>query len=73
MQDKIRYLARLPRDTESSLVPQSPDPGSIPYDVSADGQQFVSTAPAAEGAEAPEPLIRIVQNWFAEFRGREQD
>ena len=48
-------------------------PGSIPYDVSADGQQFVLIAPAAEGAEAPEPLIRIVQNWYEEFRGREQD
>ncbi len=24
-------------------------------------------------AEAPEPSIRVVQNWFAEFRDREQD
>ena len=44
-----------------------------PYDVSADGQRFILAEPVEEGAETPEPSIRVVQNWFAEFRGREQD
>ncbi len=40
------------------------------YDVSADGQRFVLTEPAGE---APEPSIHVVQNWYEEFRDREQD
>ncbi len=44
-----------------------------PYDVSADGQRFILAEPVAEAADAPEPSIRVVQNWFAEFRDREQD
>ena len=46
---------------------------STPYDVSADGQRFILAEPAGEGADAPEPSIRVVQNWFAEFRDRQQD
>ena len=38
------------------------------YDVSADGQRFVLAARVGE--EVP-PVIRVVQNWFAEFKGRE--
>ena len=39
------------------------------YDVSADGQRFVLAAPVeVEGAE---PSIRVVQNWFEEFRERQ--
>ncbi len=44
-----------------------------PYDISADGQRFILAEPVAEGADAPEPSIRIVQNWHEEFRDREQD
>ena len=44
-----------------------------PYDVSADGQRFILAEPVGEGAEAPKPSIRVVQNWFAEFRDRAQD
>ena len=44
-----------------------------PYDVSVDGQRFILAEPAGEGAEAPEPSIRVVMNWFAEFRERGQD
>ena len=44
-----------------------------PYDVSADGQRFILAEPVAEAADAPEPSIRVVQNWFAEFRDRQQD
>ena len=44
-----------------------------PYDVSADGQRFILAEQVGDGADALEPSIRVVQNWFAEFRGREQD
>ena len=37
------------------------------YDVSADGR-FVVVEPAEDN---PEPTIRVVQNWFEEFRDRE--
>ena len=40
------------------------------YDVSADGQRFVIPE-SVEGAEPP--AIRVVQNWYEEFRDREQD
>ncbi len=45
--------------------------GSTPtYDVSADGERFVMIAPV-EGEESAPPAIRIVQNWYDEFRERE--
>ena len=40
-----------------------------PYDVSADGQRFVTVMPV-EGETTP-PTIRVVENWYEEFR--EQD
>ena len=40
------------------------------YGVSADGQRFVLAARVGE--EVP-PVIRVVQNWFAEFKDRQQD
>ncbi len=40
-----------------------------PYDVSADGQRFILPEPV--GGEAPEPSIRVVTNWYEEFRDRE--
>ena len=43
------------------------------YDVSADGQRFVLAESVGEGTDAPEPSIRVVQNWYDEFRDREQD
>ena len=45
--------------------------GSPTYDVSADGQRFVMVALIEEEGFAP-PKIRIVQNWYEEFRDREQ-
>jgi len=36
------------------------------YDVSLDGKQFLVVEPV----ENTEPLIRVVENWFAEFRDR---
>ena len=40
------------------------------YDVSVDGQRFIF---AESIGEAPKPSIRVVQNWFAEFRDRQED
>ena len=40
------------------------------YDVSADGRQFVLPELVDLGEEAPEPSIRVVQNWFEDFRER---
>ena len=42
------------------------------YDVSADGRRFVLRE-AVEGASDKPPAIRVVQNWYEEFRDREQD
>ncbi len=44
-----------------------------PYDISADGQRFILAEWVGAGADAPEPSIRVVMNWFEEFRGRQQD
>ena len=51
------------------------------YDITPDGQQFVmaeaaATEAASDEAESdgePQTSIRIVQNWYEEFRNREQD
>jgi Tol biopolymer transport system component len=39
------------------------------YDVSPDGQQFIIARPVGD---PPRPTIRVVQNWYEEFRDREQ-
>ena len=48
--------------------------GGRSYDVSADGQRFVMGASVQEGddGEAAPTSIRIVQNWYEEFRDRER-
>jgi len=45
---------------------------AVAYDVSADGQRFLTVAPVEDGGEGAPPKIRIVLNWYEEFRGREQ-
>jgi Tol biopolymer transport system component/DNA-binding winged helix-turn-helix (wHTH) protein len=40
------------------------------YAVSADGQRFLI---AERTGEPPRPVIRVVQNWFSEFKDRKQD
>ena len=45
--------------------------GAPTYDVSADGQRFVTITPVEEETSAP-PKIRVVENWYEEFREREQ-
>ncbi len=49
--------------------------GSSTYDVSADGQRFVvvEDVESEEGEEAKPPAIHVVENWFEEFKDREQD
>jgi dipeptidyl aminopeptidase/acylaminoacyl peptidase len=39
------------------------------YDISADGQSFLTATPADDAAL---PSIRIVENWYEEFRERQQ-
>ncbi len=44
------------------------------YDVSLDGQRFILAEPVGyEETEAPQPTIRVVENWFTEFEDRQQD
>ncbi len=44
------------------------------YDVSADGQRFIMVAPVEDDDEdAAPPKIRVVQNWYEEFRDREHE
>lgn len=43
--------------------------GGAGYDVSADGQRFV-VVETLESEDAEPPSIRVVQNWFAEFKDR---
>ncbi len=45
--------------------------GAANYDVSADDQWFLTIAPV-EGADTAPLKIRVVQNWYEEFRDREQ-
>jgi hypothetical protein len=53
---------------------ESPDllSAGVGYDVSADGQRFVTTALVEDNEESAPPAIRIVQNWYEEFRDPEQ-
>lgn len=47
--------------------------GAPIYDVSADGQRFLTIAPVQDNDGEPEPpKIRVVQNWYEEFRDRER-
>ena len=41
------------------------------YDVSAAGQRFLTIAPVEDGHQTETPSVRIVQNWYEEFRDRE--
>jgi len=43
------------------------------YDVSPDGERFLTVAPAFDGDQKePTDSIRIVENWYEEFRDRQQ-
>ncbi len=44
--------------------------GLAGYDVSRDGQRFLTISPVEDSISAP-PKVRIVQNWYEEFRDRE--
>ena len=52
-----------------SLVGLSAD--ALNYDVAADGQRFVVVDDVV--SEEAKPSIHVVQNWYAEFRNRDQD
>ncbi|MBN2564303.1 MAG: serine/threonine-protein kinase [Candidatus Eisenbacteria bacterium] len=77
-----KELFYLQEDGALVVVPVSLDPtfspgpaselfrvqGVTDYDVSSDGQRFIVAEPVGE---APPPAIRVVQNWYSEFRDRE--
>jgi hypothetical protein len=42
------------------------------YDVTPEGDKFVVWEKVETGTEA-QPVIRVVQNWYEEFRDREQN
>ena len=76
---EIDTLMAVPASTSPRLTIGSPqglfsvDPsaaGASYYDVAPDGQRFVLPEPVEESSNAK---IRIVQNWYEEFRDREQD
>ena len=46
---------------------------SAQYDVSADGQRFLVAEFVGLGRETSESSIHVVENWYEEFRDREQD
>ena len=43
------------------------------YDVSADGRFFMVEDVVAESVASRKPAIRITENWYEEFREREQN
>ena len=59
-----------PSFSVDSVAPLPGVESSGSYDISPDGRRILSFEPVGE---APEQLIRVVQNWFAEFRDRKQD
>ena len=73
-------LMAVPVSTDPSFSPGTPsrlfetpslrERWDTQYDVSADGRRIVL---AETVGEAPEPSIQVVQNWYEEFRDREQD
>ena len=46
--------------------------GRPTYAVAPDGNLFLLVTPDPE-ADASPPKVQLVQNWYAEFRDREQD
>lgn len=57
---------------DPSLTTVGTDYGA--YDVSAGGQRLVMTAPVeADGEQTAPPVIRIVLNWYEEFRDWDWD
>ena len=71
----IRMRPRISFGTPKRLFPmKSVTYGSVSrlrrFDVSPDGEKFVIAEPLEVDSPA---VIRVVQNWFAEFRDRERD
>jgi serine/threonine protein kinase len=72
-------LMAMPVATAPSLKLDPPEPlfsseglaraGGMRYDVSRDGKRFLVSEPFEEGSKT----LRVVQNWYEEFRDREQD
>ncbi len=54
---------------QNPTLPWTPSGFAVRYDVSPDGQRFVLREPVVAGDR--KPVIRVVQNWYEEFRDRE--
>lgn len=67
----------VPVSGDSALTLGQPQPlfeitdASRPYDGSADGERFITVEPAGGAGQSANPKIRVVENWFEEFRDRE--
>jgi len=59
-----QQLFQLHGQISSFLVPM--------YDVSADGRRFVTFGPTEQDKDEAPPKIRVVQNWYEEFRDRQR-
>jgi Tol biopolymer transport system component len=65
------FSAGVPRPLFKALgLLREPGEQGQRYDVSADGRRFLLAEPVDEAAE---PVIRVVRNWFTEFRDRQPD
>ncbi len=50
----------------------NPGENSVRYDVFPDGRRFVTISPADEGEDDAPTSVRVVENWYEEFRDREK-
>ena len=66
-EEKACIPNRLTFDEDPSLGERSS------YDVSADGRFFMVEDVVAESVASRKPAIRITENWYEEFREREQN
>ena len=69
LDDEFSFGAPQPLFSDPVLLD---DPIFRRYDVAPDGQTFAVASLSPE-ALASSPVIRVVENWFEEFRDREQD
>ena len=56
------------RPTSLFPLPDGPDTANL-WDVAPNGNGFITVEPVGE---APRPAIRVVQNWYEEFRPHQE-
>jgi Tol biopolymer transport system component len=74
--DDTLMVVKVSTDGDFSASPATPlfehpslnaERNHAPYDVSADGRQFLLAEPVGEEEYSPPPQIRVTQNWHQEF------